>query len=182
MTKKKPKALTAFVALLRGINVGGHHKVPMPELKGLLEKNGYSHVRTLLNSGNVLFEEEDQEEAQLEKEISLLLENHFGFPIPVLIRRRSDIAKVIEDNPFAHIPMHKGIRRYVTFIRGPVEVEHASIEGGDSFQILQKKDRMVFSVLDVSKTQSTDLMKALDKTYTKDITTRNWNTLLKLIK
>ena len=47
--------METFVALLRGINVGGHHKVPMAELRTELEKLGYSKVNTLLNSGNIIF-------------------------------------------------------------------------------------------------------------------------------
>ena len=76
------KSKEKYVAFLRGINVGGHHKVPMIDLRAELEKINLKNSITILNSGNVLFE---SDEKNLENKISEHLEEKFGFHIPVII-------------------------------------------------------------------------------------------------
>ncbi|MDC7219807.1 MAG: DUF1697 domain-containing protein [Spirochaetales bacterium] len=82
-----------YVALLRGINVGGKRKVEMVRLRGLMEKSGYLHVETYLNSGNVLFDSEESQD-KLQGEIPLLLEKEFLFPIPALIKSLDEMRTV----------------------------------------------------------------------------------------
>lgn len=71
-----------YIALLRGINVGGNHKVPMNELKTLFTEMGFSHIVTYINSGNVLFESVTPPDVA---SISSQIEQTFGFPVPTLI-------------------------------------------------------------------------------------------------
>lgn len=171
-----------YVAFLRGINVGGHHKVPMAELKTTLASIGFSDIKTLLNSGNVVFATAPTEIAALEAQMAGVLENKFGFPIPVLLRKMEDIQRLVADNPFKEVEVHKDIRLYVTFLRNDAKnnltLPWTSPNG--SFQILLSDDRMLVSIVDISKTKTTDAMIVLDKNFTKDITTRNWNTLVKI--
>lgn len=89
-----------FVALLRGINVGGNNKVEMKKLKSVVEELGFSQVKTYINSGNVIFESSNQND---QAQIALLLENEiqkaFGFPVKVLIRDFDSIKRVAENLP-----------------------------------------------------------------------------------
>ena len=90
---------TAYVALLRGINVGGNKKVDMKTLKGVFEKLGYTNVRTYINSGNVLFE---AEAALSEKDIASIekaIEKKFGFHVPTIVRSASDITALLKKIP-----------------------------------------------------------------------------------
>jgi uncharacterized protein (DUF1697 family) len=178
-----PPELQKYLALLRGINVGGHHKVPMADLKEDFIAMGFREVKTLLNSGNVVFEGKAEQEPILEKKISQYLNDSFGFNIPILVRKIEDIHNLVDRNPFNGIEMHKDLRLYVTFLkvlpREEFPLPWKSQDG--SFQIFEIKDRMVFSVLDVSVSKTTDAMSMLEKSFGKDITTRNWNTLLKLV-
>lgn len=83
-----------YIALLRGINVGGNHKVPMAELKQKFEELGFKNIETYINSGNVLF----SGKKVTSKSIQASLEEHFGFPIPVIVLEKKvfcDIANVI---------------------------------------------------------------------------------------
>ena len=82
-----------FIALLRGINVGGKRKVEMEKLRNLLESSGYRRVETYLNSGNVLFESKNTQET-VQKEFSILLRREFGLEIPVLIKSGEDVIKI----------------------------------------------------------------------------------------
>ena len=82
--------MKTYIALLRGINVGGKNTVPMPALKALFEKLGFTHVRTYINSGNVVFSGKHKD---LEK-VEPAFEKEFGFPIRFLF---------VEKRKFQHI-------------------------------------------------------------------------------
>lgn len=175
-----------YVALLRGINVGGHHKVPMAELRQLLEDMGFSEVNTLLNSGNVVFESEPAAEKFLEEKIATKLEQTFGFPVPVLIRPSDSMQEILSAEPFAGVEVTKDIRQYVTFLLEPPEEEVKldipwTSEDG-AFTIISTTDREIFGVLDLSRGRTTDAMSILGETYGNDMTTRNWNTILRIGK
>lgn len=170
------------MVLLRGINVGGHKKVPMARLREVLTEAGYSGVKTLLASGNVVLESPEQAISHLESKLSALLEAAFGFSIPVLVRTREEILKIIREDPFRDIEVHKDIRLYVTFLRNdpeePIEAPWVSADG--SYRTLAVNDRMLLSVLDISVKKTVDAMDEQGKSLGKEITTRNWNTVLKI--
>ncbi|MFH6603110.1 DUF1697 domain-containing protein [Maribacter algicola] len=185
MTKKNsPIEKTTYVAFLRGINVGGHHKVPMAELKKEMTKMGFTNVETLLNSGNVLFDSEENRLMDLEKGISDRLEKTFGFPIPTLIRNIDLIHDLLNEDPFKNIVVTKDIRLYVSFlnidVKDPTPLPWSSEDG--SYEILSRQDKTVLSVLDVSRSGTPQAMQALELFYGKDITTRNWNTIKRIEK
>lgn len=171
-----------LIAFLRGINVGGRHKVPMAELKSTLAAMGFSDIQTLLNSGNVVFSTERTDIPALEKKIAQTLEETFGFPIPVLVRTMEDVQALITRDPFKNIEVHQDTRLYVTFFRDDVEdkliLPWTSPDG--SLEILSANNKMLLSVLDISKGKTTDAMRLLERHYTTDLTTRNWNTVIKL--
>ncbi len=82
-----------YIALLRGINVGGNRKVDMKILKNILESMGYQDVVTYLNSGNVLFESEDLQE-QIQEAVPRRLFDEFGFEIQTLIKNIDDMKRI----------------------------------------------------------------------------------------
>ncbi len=82
-----------YIALLRGINVGGNRKVEMKRLKKLFESLGYSSVITYLNSGNAIFES-NTKQATLQKEIPKELKKEFGFEIPTLVKTEKEMKKI----------------------------------------------------------------------------------------
>ncbi|MFC2103556.1 DUF1697 domain-containing protein, partial [Bacteroidota bacterium] len=112
-----------YVAFLRGINVGGHHKVPMADLRKELGKLDFENIETLLNSGNIIFEAVSDNEENLEKKISVHLEKSFGFPIPVIVRKSEMIYELINNNPFKDVQLTKDIRLYVSFLQENVQTK-----------------------------------------------------------
>ncbi len=82
-----------YIALLRGINVGGHRKVEMKKLKKILEFIGYFNVSTYLNSGNALFESTKSQE-EIQKAVTKALSKEFGFEIPTLIKNIEEIKHI----------------------------------------------------------------------------------------
>ena len=88
----------SYVALLRGINVGGRNKVAMADLRTALEDGGYANVRTYIQSGNVVFESAKARRS-LEDDIERLLEKRFGVPLVVVVRSRDQLRQVVDKAP-----------------------------------------------------------------------------------
>lgn len=174
-----------YIAFLRGINVGGHKKVKMEELKKTFEALGFENVKTLLASGNVLFAAPPESESAFAQKIEKKLEAVFGHEIGVLIRKIGALQKLAEANPFAGIEVTPQTRLYVTFLtdksssslRIPYETPDKN------FRILSANESEVCSVLTLSSNSRTvDLMSILEKEFGRKITTRNWNTINKILK
>jgi uncharacterized protein (DUF1697 family) len=88
-----------FVALLRGINVGGNTLVPMRALKEVFEKLGFGSVKTYINSGNVVFEASRTSPRILEGSIENALEKRFGTPIRVVVKSRAEMKTIVDALP-----------------------------------------------------------------------------------
>jgi uncharacterized protein (DUF1697 family) len=181
MKKTSAENYTKYVALLRGINVGGHKKVPMADLKKTLEKMGFKNVRTLLASGNVLFEAPEKTAVSSEA-IEASLKKKFGFTVPVILIPFSKIDDIIKTDPFRKIKLTPEIRRYATFLsektKSKLPIPYRSPDG--SLAILSVSGNTIFSILDISRSKTPDAMNILEKEFGKNITTRNWNTIIKI--
>lgn len=92
--------MKTYIALLRGINVGGHRKVPMADLRNLLTKIGLENVQTYIQSGNIVFQSKNTDKLALEALIHLAIRNHFDFEVPVLVRTRTDLKTIFDNCPF----------------------------------------------------------------------------------
>lgn len=180
MKDKKEK----YVAFLRGINVGGHHKVPMVELKKELQKLELENVVTLLNSGNIIFDSSCENISILEKKISEHLKIYFGFPIPTIIIKFEMIYELLSKNPFKDVKLTNNIRLYVSFLyeNDKSELKLPWKSSDKSYEIIKKIDKIILSVLDLSVSKTPKAMGALEKYFGKDITTRNWNTIKRIEK
>jgi uncharacterized protein (DUF1697 family) len=89
----------AYVAMLRGINVGGKNKLPMADLRAACEELGLVGARTYIQSGNIVFDSAKKADA-LAVALEDHLRAHFGLAVPITIRTRQELAKVIDRNPF----------------------------------------------------------------------------------
>jgi len=171
-------SMTKFVAFLRGINIGGHNKVPMQELRKVFEKQGFQNVKTLLATGNVVFEGEKEPTDNFPD----ILEEIFGFEIGIIILPFETITKIVKSNPFEAIEITPKIRLYVTFLgetpKTKLKIPYYPEDG--SYKIIELTDTAVFSVLDLEKVGTTQLMNILEKEFGRNITTRNYNTVMKI--
>lgn len=172
-----------YVALLRGINVGGHKRIKMAELREMFEALGFERVRTLLATGNVIFSAPATEPAALRQTIESALQAALGYEVSVTLRTLDAIRAMVAGEPFNGIDVTPDTRLYVTFLNADpasdLEIPYASQDG--NFRILRVADRAIYSVLTLSSsTRTVDLMGVLEKEFGKDITTRNWNTVTKI--
>jgi len=92
--------MPVFISFLRGINVGGHNKVPMEKLRELCKGLGCEQVKTFIQSGNVVFKAAKCDPASLSAKIEKKVAAEFGFPVAVVTRTAEELGKVIEGNPF----------------------------------------------------------------------------------
>ncbi len=176
------KVTLKYITFLRGINVGGHHKVPMADLKKVLESLGFENITTLLNSGNVIFDAKNSDTKNLEELISKKLEKTFGFSIPTIIRNAETIQQLYKAAPFKDITIHKDIRLYVSFLKKDIQAELTLPwkSADNAFRIIAKSDNTILSILDLSVSKTPKAMHNLEKFYGKDITTRNWKTIARI--
>ena len=175
-----------YVALLRGINVGGKTAVPMAELRAELEKLGLGKVKTHLNSGNALFES-SLEEAALEPMIEAALGVRFGFQIPVLVRSAEEIHAAAEGLPFSSEQIEyaqeaagDAASLYMTFLSAPLPAEAAQRmaslkKPGETYV---QSGRILYLLLEHS-IRACKLFSSMDKLDAR-ATSRNWNTVSKL--
>jgi len=178
---------TTYAALLRGINVGGSKKVPMAELRTLLEGLGYAGVRTYLQSGNAVFAagHGDQTEEVLAGEITRAIERHFGFAVDVIVRDHAYLRAINENCPFPAAEL-EAKQLHVTYFSAPVDAERfAEIDQAaylpEEFRL---GDRALYLYAPNGLGRS-KLAEHLSKPrLNKGViaTSRNWNTVVKLVE
>ena len=88
-----------YIALLRGINVGGRNNVPMADLRACLENLGLRHVHTYIQSGNVLFQSDEPDELKLTRDIEQTIEKTFGFPVVVALFSQPEFEHIAAHTP-----------------------------------------------------------------------------------
>ena len=174
--------MTTYVAFLRGINVGGKSLIKMLDLKKTLTSAGFKNVKTILASGNVLFESDERNPDKLTEKIEALLKRKWKREIMVFVRTIDELRKMDALRPFKGVEVTRNTRLYVTFLyefsRGLKLPELP-----EYLRITRIKDDAVFTVLELAPGRdTTDAMAALGKALGPKITMRNWNTIQKILK
>lgn len=175
-----------YVALFKGINVGGNHIIKMVELKKVFEEQGLAKANSYIQSGNVVFETK-REPAEFKEKLSVAFAERFGFQCPILIRSRLEIKAVIENLPFggAELEAAKALdpeveHLYVYFRDDPAVTEKlANLLTGYSGPDLAINGPGAIYVLCQGSIRLSALALKLNKTFP-EMTARNWKTLNKI--
>jgi uncharacterized protein (DUF1697 family) len=184
MTKhstSKQSRRAVFVALLRGVNVGGNNIISMRALKESFEKSGFTQVATYINSGNVIFTTKELDARKLEKKVEQILSKDFQLDSKVVVRSVSEMAKLVESLP----KNWTGDSRYrynVMFLRHTIDSEKileelAAKSGAEQFEYRQ--GALLWSA-EVSELARTSMQKLSSRKVFQDMTVRNLNTTKKL--
>jgi len=170
-----------YIALLRGINVGGHQKIPMATLRQLLGGLGYKDVKSYIQSGNIIFQsDKKQTEIQIADIISTGILEEFGFEVPVLVKTAEDFKEAEKANPFSTEPIET---LHLTFLSEIPKLEDIAILEHSSFA----PDRFIIqeatAYLNIpGKYHKTKISNAFfEKKLNVTATTRNYKTILKII-
>ena len=172
-----------YVALLRGINVGGKNAVPMPALKAAFEGAGFEDVSTYIQSGNVLFGAPVSNQADLTRRLEGLIRKAFAhYDASVVLRSRSQMRAIVEKRPKGFGDEPATYRYDVMFLKASLPAKKVLSlaqprEGVD--RIWAGTGVVYFSRL-TSRATSSRLNKLISLPIYKDMTIRNWNTTAKL--
>jgi uncharacterized protein (DUF1697 family) len=171
------------VAMLRGVNVGGHQKISMAALRALCTSLGLRDVQTYIQSGNLVFREHGEDPVVIARRLEKAIESSFGFRPAVIVRTASDLKKVIAKNPFAGRPGVEPNRLLVVFMDStptkqardlllglPCEPEELRIHGRELY--IYYPHGMAHPKIPLVK---------MEKTLQCASTGRNWNTVNKLL-
>lgn len=94
--------MQTYIALLRGINVSGYKKIKMADLKVLLQSLGFSAIQTYIQSGNVVFLSQQQDQSLLESDINKAIQKKYGFDVPVTVLNSDEFCTVHNNIPLSH--------------------------------------------------------------------------------
>jgi uncharacterized protein (DUF1697 family) len=155
----------------------------MKELASALEKSGFKNVKTLLNSGNVIVES-TLNDGTVAKKFEEVVEKTFGFGAHTIVRSMDALKKLEQSDPFKGIPITDKTRLYVTFFSAKADstLKIPYMSPDKSYRILKVTPTEILSMLDLSRGMGTpDAMGILEKEFGKNLTTRNWNTVQKIL-
>jgi uncharacterized protein (DUF1697 family) len=174
--------MRAKIAILRGINVGGKRKMLMADLKALCENLGWKEVRTYIQSGNIIFKSEAENQG-LEQSLEKAILDEFGFDVPVIVRNVEEFQASIEKNPFYN--QEADINKlHLTFLKEkPLEEDLKQIRvhsfEPDKFTI-DNQDAFIYCEGKYHESKLTNNF--FEKKLKVGATTRNWKTVLKLLE
>jgi len=172
-----------YVALLRGINVGTAKSVPMAELAAVFGQLGFTGVKTLLRSGNVVFEADAALPADTASVIEAAVLSATGVRSSVLVFDRDRFIAIAEANPLTGVATD-GSKLFVTFLSAPAALSPVTLEEPDAAalapEILRIGDGAIYQWFPEGSLQ-TKVPKSFWKQFPEPVTARNWNTVGKLV-
>lgn len=171
-----------YIALLRGINVGGHRPLKMEDLRELFSSMGFKNISTYIQSGNIIFDASKQNNDRLGGRIKEQIADTFGYDVPVLIFSAADFKNVAEKFPFQQ---KEGWKRYITFLSDqPTKEQHQKLEAQSSeIESFRIGNRVVY--IHVDKQTDRKLLFSssfIQKRLRIPATTRNLRTVHKLLE
>ena len=177
-------AQTHYLALLRGINVGGNNIIKMVDLKACFESMGLTDVVTYIQSGNVIFKSAEKDKAKLTTKIEAGLTERFNYGARLVIVTHKQLKQAVEESPRGFGKEPDKFRYDVIFLKEPVTPKEAmksvSVkEGVDN--AYTGKDVLYFSYL-LSRATQSRLPKSAGMPVYQSMTIRNWNTTTKLLE
>ncbi|MCI0416473.1 DUF1697 domain-containing protein [bacterium] len=175
--------MTKYVALLRGI-APSNPNMRNDKLRGFFENLGFANVQTVISSGNVLFETGSKDVIGLEIAIEKTLPLKLGFSSATIIRSREQLQDLVDKNPFKGIQDTPRSRLNVTFLKrhSETKLKFPYTAENKTFKIFGLYDRAICSSIDLTGAKTPNLMSWLDKQFGKEITTRTWKTVERILK
>lgn len=173
-----------YIAILRGINVGGKRKILMADLRLHFQELGFTNIQTYIQSGNVVFETNGEENRQnIAVKVEKQIHETYGFEVPVIVRTADEIRQIVSENTF----LKEGVaieKLYLTFLKEQPAPE--SIDKIKSYNYSPDRYKIMGSNvygLCASKYSNTKYTNNFfEKKLKTSATTRNWKTVLKLLK
>jgi uncharacterized protein (DUF1697 family) len=170
------------IALLRGINIGPRNRISMPDLREAVEEEGFAHVRTYLQSGNVVLDSKLKPDATA-RTIERVIEERFGLEIPVVVRTKAELARVVATNPLGRVATDP--KRYqVSFFDGTLDAatrrKLADSVAGEEQLVVDRREVYAWHDAGVARSKLWSALASRGLGVT--ATARNWTTVEKLLE
>ena len=174
---------TRYVALLRGINVGGNNLIKMLDLRSSFAGMGFSEVQTYIQSGNVIFSSKQKNKAKLTSLIEKALSDAFSYESRVVVISGSEMERVVTQAPKGFGTDPEQYRYDVLFVREPFTTAEAlkDIKPTPGVDTTHAGDHALYFRRLISQAAQSNLNKLPVRPAYKNITVRNWNTTMKLL-
>ena len=181
-TRKSSTKLISYISFLRGINVSGQKIIKMQELAILFESFGSNNVKTFLQTGNILFDSNETDTTKLTNLIEESLFEKLGYNVTVILRTKQELLDIVESEPFKDCD--GDVKYYLTFLdRTPKQTPALPIRMNDiENKIFKLENNNVFTVGFNIKDKYGFPNVFIEKEFGIPATTRNWNTILRILK
>lgn len=175
--------MNQYVALLRGINVGGKNIIKMAELRACFEARGFSNVRTYIQSGNVLFYADGLDWAALTGQIEDALSKTFDYSSRVVVRSEEEMKATVAQAPQGFGSDPATYRYDVLFLKEPLTAAEAmtDISVREGVDQAFAGDGVLYFTRLISRASQSHLTRIIGLPIYQSITIRNWNTTTKLL-
>lgn len=180
--KRQVRPPDVFVALLRGVNVGGNNMIKMSVLKVSFEKLGFTEVSTYINSGNIIFKSKETDARKLERKIEQMLAKDYDLDSKVVIRSVDEMEKLLQNLPPHWDGSDSSWRYNVMFLRHTIDSEETLAElefKTDVEHVVYCPGALLWSA-QVTSLNQTSMQKLSSRKIFREMTVRNLNTTRKL--
>lgn len=164
-----------YVALLRGVSP---MNAKMADLRSCFEAAGFTNVRTVLSSGNVVFDTSSKSDLALAREVEAAMTKQLGRTFYTIVRRTSQLRELIKSDPYAGFPLPANAKRVVTFLRKRHDPTLSLPIESDGVRILAIRGLEVFTAY-LPNPRGAVFMTLIEKTLGSEVTTRTWDTVKK---
>ncbi|NNF00061.1 MAG: DUF1697 domain-containing protein [Pyrinomonadaceae bacterium] len=170
-----------YVALLRGINVGGHNKIKMDELRPMFESLGFENVKSYIASGNVAFDSRKTKDETIVNKLAKAIKEKFSLEIDVMIRTIEEVREAIKKNPFEK-DHTDDTKLFLVFLKEPLPEEKAEmlLSHNNENERFFVNGRDIYALSKKGFMQSILAKKYIDNKLKTPATGRNWRTVNKI--
>jgi uncharacterized protein (DUF1697 family) len=162
-----------YVAFLRGVSP---MNAKMPELRRAFEEAGFTNVRTVLSSGNVVFDAPRASVATLQRKAENGMEKALGHSFRTIVRSTAALEKILAGDPFDGRKLPKGTKRVITFVRDKARQAMEIPEAADGAEVVAVRGGEVFTAY-VPSDKGPAFMRLIEKAFGKEVTTRTWESV-----
>ena len=172
--------MKTYIVLLKGINVGGHKKVPMAELRELLSKSGFKNIKTYIQSGNIILQTLEDCTLKIEETIKKTILNHFGFEVSVLVKTPQQLSYIFNNSPFSEA--EKKASYFIMLHDIPnsdlVKMTSQKVYKDETYQII---NNCIYYFSETGFGKAKFNVAYFERNLKTFATVRNYNTMLKLV-
>lgn len=172
--------MAKYIALLRAITPTDS-RMKNENLRRVFEELGFTNVQSVISSGNIIFDSSETNINALQSHIEAAWPDKLGFHSTTIIRTPEQLEEIIKKDPFKGYEHNDKTYLTVTFLKSPMDLSTTDLSGR-GYTVLAKDAQTIYSVVDLTTGKTANLMVRFERRINKEITTRTWKTVERLLK